>query len=249
MNTDPYISFFFPGSELGVLLIHGYLTGPDEMRLLGEHLAASGFTVLGLCLRGHGTRAEALREVVWQDWVTDVTAGLEQLRGCCARVSLAGLSLGAALAFYTAACEPIERIVAFSAPDSTLARRAPGAWAECLAPLIPSIPKIGSDVRDPVMRRRHFTYPRIYLRSVAQVVALFRQVDESLPHVTAPTLLVYSRNDRVVPPRTARRIAQQLAGPAQLLELQRGGHTVVMDYDRERAFAAAQAWLSGDDVV
>ena len=43
--------FFFPGSGLSVLLIHGLTGTPYEMRYLGERLAATGLRVHGM--RGH----------------------------------------------------------------------------------------------------------------------------------------------------------------------------------------------------
>src|SRR2546430_13246476 len=46
--------FFFPGSELSVLLIHGLTGTPYEMRYLGERLAAAGFRVKGGKLAGDG---------------------------------------------------------------------------------------------------------------------------------------------------------------------------------------------------
>ena len=38
--------FLLPGGRHGVLLIHGFTGLPAELRLLGEHLNAQGFTVL-----------------------------------------------------------------------------------------------------------------------------------------------------------------------------------------------------------
>lgn len=241
--TEP---FFFPGGEPGVLLIHGFLTAPGEMRPLGEHLAAAGMTVSGIRLRGHGTQPEELAKATWQDWLADVEAGLAELRRRCARVCIAGLSLGGALALYAAAHAPVERVVTFSAPDSALARHPLLRLAKAGAGVIRYIPKIGSDVREPEARRAHFTYTRVPLHGVLQITALMESIDAHLPHITAPTLLVQARHDLVVPPRTARRIAARLGGPSRVFWVERGGHTVVMDYDREIVFAQTQAWLSGD---
>ena len=242
--TDP---FFFPGGEPGVLLIHGFLTAPGEMRPLGEHLAAAGMTVSGIRLRGHGTKPEALAKVPWQDWLADVEAGLAALRQHCARVSIAGLSLGGALALHAAARNPVERIVTFSAPDSKLARHPLLKLAKVGAHIIRYIPKIGSDVRDPEARRAHFTYTKIPLHSVLQIAALMKTIDAQLPRITAPTLLVHARHDLVIPAKTPQRIAAKLGGPARIFWVEHGGHTVVMDYDREIVFAQTQAWLSGSD--
>lgn len=239
--TEPY---FFPGGEPGVLLIHGFLTAPGEMRPLGEHLAAAGMTVSGIRLRGHGTQPEDLAEASWQDWLADVEMGLSVLRRHCTRVCVAGLSLGGALALHAAAQNSVERVVTFSAPDNKLAHHPLLKLAKVGAHIVRYIPKIGSDVRDPEARRAHFTYTKVPLHGVLQIKALMETIDAQLPYITAPTLLVQARHDLVVPAETPQRIAARLGGPSRIFWVDRGGHTVVVDYDRESVFAQTQAWLS-----
>lgn len=245
VNTQP---FFFPGGEPGVLLVHGYLTSPKEMRPLGEYLAASGMTVSGICLRGHGTRPEDLVDIPWLAWAEDVRQGLERLRGECERVCVAGLSLGAALVLYAAAREPVARVVAFSAPDSVLARHSPLRFARFLSRWITFLPKVGSDIRDSEVRRQRFTYNRIPLWNAAQVYAFLCALDAQIPRVTVPTLLVNARHDRVIPSRATRRIASSLRCPRRVVWLERGGHTVVLDYAREAAWQAAREWFQADSL-
>src|SRR2546427_411191 len=49
-------AFSLPGSRpLGCLLVHGFTGTPEEMRPLGEALAARGFPVYAVRLAGHGT--------------------------------------------------------------------------------------------------------------------------------------------------------------------------------------------------
>ncbi len=235
--------FFLPGGEPGVLLIHGFLTAPGEMRPLGEYLHAAGMTVLGIQLHGHGQQPEDLEHVSWKDWLSDVETGLVELHKSCSTICVAGLSLGGALTFHVAARHPITRIVAFSAPDSALARHPLLRLTKFDNHLPRFLAKIGSDVRDPKARRTHFTYNRLPLRCVPQILELLQTLDEQLPHVTAPTLLVHARHDLVVPPSTARRIAARLGGPVHIFWVKRGGHTVVLDYDRESVFAQTLAWL------
>ena len=45
--------FYFPGNEIGVLVIHGFTGSTQSMRFLGERLAETGFTVFGPRLTGH----------------------------------------------------------------------------------------------------------------------------------------------------------------------------------------------------
>jgi carboxylesterase len=237
--------FFFPGGKRGVLLIHGYLTSPAEMRPLGEYLAAEGMTVLGIRLRGHATRPQALDDVPWEAWVANVRGGLARLREVCPWVSVAGLSLGGALALYVAAQASPARVVAMATPDFNVVRRMPMRWLERVARLIPALPKLGSDVRDPAGRRARCTYHQIRLKSVLELVEFLMGTDVMLPYVHAPTLLIHARQDRVVPPASAERIAQRLGGPVALHWLARGGHPLLDDYDRHIAFAATRDWLLG----
>jgi carboxylesterase len=52
-STEP---FFFPGDEVGCLLIHVFTGAPKELRWMGEYLAEKGRTVLAVRLAGHATR-------------------------------------------------------------------------------------------------------------------------------------------------------------------------------------------------
>ncbi len=238
--------FFLPGGEPGVLLIHGFLTSPGEMRGLGEHLAAAGMTVLGLRLSGHGTQPEDLVGVRWQDWVQDVERGMASLRRHCERIGLVGLSLGGALALYVAAHDSVARVVACSTPDGTLFQRGVFGFARAASLWLRFLPKIGSDVRDPAARRAHFTYRRIPLAAVAELPPLLRATQAVLPQVRAPALLVQASRDQMVPRRTAVRIAARLGGPSQIFYAPRGGHTVLVDYDREPVFRTICHWLDSE---
>src|SRR5256885_14246546 len=68
--------FALAGSRpLGCLLIHGFTATPDEMRPLGEALAARGFPVRAVRLAGHGTEVADLAGTRWTDWFASVAEG------------------------------------------------------------------------------------------------------------------------------------------------------------------------------
>lgn len=112
-SRDP---FYFPGDSTGILLIHGYTGSPAEMRFLGERLAHQGWTVLGLCLSGHGASSPELGQTSWEDWVRDAEKGIKNLRASCIRVVGIGLSLGGLIALHMASRGMLDGVIAMNAP-------------------------------------------------------------------------------------------------------------------------------------
>ncbi|HJQ84468.1 MAG TPA: alpha/beta fold hydrolase, partial [Candidatus Binatia bacterium] len=90
--------FAFPGPRpLGCLLVHGFTATPDEMRPLGEALAARGFPVRAVRLAGHGTDVADLARTRWTDWFASVLEAAATLRRDVPRIALAGMSMGGLL--------------------------------------------------------------------------------------------------------------------------------------------------------
>src|SRR5208282_4142687 len=89
--------FFFPGSGVSALLIHGLSGTPFEMRYLGERLAGAGVRVCGVRLAGHAGASEELGASTHAQWYESVVEGFERLRRCGDPIAVAGLSMGAVL--------------------------------------------------------------------------------------------------------------------------------------------------------
>jgi esterase/lipase len=64
------------------------------------------------------------------------------------------------------------------------------------------LPKTPS-IEDPEARARHPGYDRMPLRAVAEVIRLGREVRAELGRVTAPTRLIFSEREPIVPPGNA----------------------------------------------
>ena len=75
-NPSPFFIQPAQASGFGVLLIHGLLASPAELRDYGRYLVKQGYTVLGIRLKGHGTSPYALREQSWEDWYGCVQRGV-----------------------------------------------------------------------------------------------------------------------------------------------------------------------------
>jgi esterase/lipase len=117
------------GSEYGILLTHGYLASPEEVRPLAEHLYKKGYSVYAPRLPGHGTSPEDLLRRSWQDWYEEVVSSYELIRQCATQIIGAGFSAGALLSLIHAALHPDRfcGVISISAPvrmSSVLLRNA-----------------------------------------------------------------------------------------------------------------------------
>jgi carboxylesterase len=230
--------FFFPGDQTGCLLVHGFTGTPKEMRWLGEYLAERGRTVLGIRLAGHATRPEDLLRVRWQDWLASVEDGWHILTGCTRRIFVIGLSMGGILALRFAAQYPVAGVIAMSTLHHLPADpRLP--YIRLLSKVQPRIDKGASDWHDPEAERVQVSYPDYPTRAMAELNDLLAEMRAALPQVSAPTLLIYSRDDGAVLPEDGHAdLIYQVLGSAHksLLWVEGSGHVITRDAARTVVF-------------
>ncbi len=102
-----------------VLLIHGFMASPAEMRSLGERFHQQGFHVIGIRLKGHGTSPWDLRDRDWTDWAASVERGFKIAAAYSSQVHIVGFSTGGLLALnqaISAADERLASVISVSAP-------------------------------------------------------------------------------------------------------------------------------------
>ncbi len=240
--------FLYPGdSGVGVLLIHGWTSAPQEMRDLGKHLANKGHMVLGIRLPGHATRPADLNRVRWRDWQAAVDDGYSLLDTTCEQVFVMGLSLGGALALLLAASRPVAGVVAMATPYE-LPPRPSVRWLRYLLPALRPIsavlhyvpkPSI-NDYKDQQAYRDHVSYSVFPIRSVPEVVGLLQRLREQLPTLRAPVLLMHAVEDGGVSPDNARSIFAQVASDKkELVWIENSGHVLTVEPAREQVYDMA----------
>jgi carboxylesterase len=234
--------FAFDRGPIGCVLLHGFTAAPKEMRPLGEYLAARNYTVRGVRYAGHGTSPQDLARTTRHDWVASAAEAVTELRGRCAQVWAIGLSLGGLIGLHLAEQNLVDGVCAIAPAIFPPDRRM--TIARLLTPFMPYTRKDLADLQDPIALAEHADYELFPTRAVAELNALMRQARRHLAQIDIPLLLVFAQHDRVVPLDTLDYIWPRVtSADKQQVILERGGHIVTEDYDKEIAFAAIERFL------
>lgn len=234
--------FLFKGDDLGFLLIHGFTGTPKEMRLLGDHLAAQGHTVLGIRLAGHATKIEDMKRSNWQDWLASVEDGINLLHTCCSQVITIGLSMGGALSILAAATYPLDAAVAISAPYQLDDWRLP--FLRPLSVVVPYASKGHSDMKDKENKDQHANYSSYPTRAIIELDALLQETRTHASEISIPILLIHSRADLGVPFENMEKYLAAIPSKQKSnLVLEKSGHVVTEDIERDAAFHAIDDFI------
>ena len=249
--AKPYI----PGAEpialdaggRGVLILHGFGDTPQSVRGLASAFHEQGWTVRAPTLHGHGSTLLAFTKARAEEWLTDARCELQQLQARCNRVAIIGQSMGGALATILAAEERIDALVllvpflAMSPRGLAIAR-----FHRVVSLFKPHLrSRSDSSILDPVARRyalgRGITTPRL-IHELSLVVHRARQ---SAARVRVPTLVVHSKRDHRIPIAEADEAFERLGSrEKQIVWVERSGHVISVDYDRDWVATRALDWLN-----
>jgi carboxylesterase len=190
---------------IDVVCLHGLGGTPDSVAPVTDALRAAGWDVAAPLLPGHGTQAEDLLGLRWEDWLAAVPD---------ARIAL-GQSFGGTLAL---AARPTHGIVVINAvgfadPDAVVQDE----WIEAGAP----------DIRKPDVSER--AYERLPAEALREMLHGAASLD--LATIAVPVLVVTSADDAITDPYHSDVIATSVAGRVERLRLPRSGHVATLDLD------------------
>jgi esterase/lipase/1-acyl-sn-glycerol-3-phosphate acyltransferase len=199
----------------GVLLVHGYLAAPEEVRPLAEYLHQQGYTVFVPRLRGHGTSPQDLALRTWEDWLQSVERGYMILANSARDVVLGGFSMGAGLALL-AATNLLYKVKAVFAINCAMrlrrrtAKLAPAVvlWNKLVDKLVKDEGRrhfVSNEPENP-----HINYFRNPISGVKELMELMEQLSLRLDRIKVPTLLIQSSGDPVVHPEGSKEVYENL---------------------------------------
>ncbi len=203
-----------PGSDIGVLLIHGYMSAPMEVRGLADYLVDLGYNVYAPRLKGHGTSPEDLSERNYLEWVESVEEGYVLLKHKYNKIIVGGFSTGAGLALNIAARSDTLAGVFAVAPPMKLkdysAKFIPAvhAWNSMMEKL-----KFDSAKKEFVENNpenKHINYSRNPVSGIRELGKLMDDLEGRLSDITVPAYVLQSRMDPVVNVKGTRKIFERI---------------------------------------
>ena len=219
-TADPSPFLLLPPNpkKLGVVLVHGFLSSPAEVREFGQKLAKAGYNVVGVRLKGHGTSPWDLRTRSWRDWLASLEKGrriMEKLSPYCA---LVGFSTGGTLSLTATAESPhnIAGIVSICPPikfQNKNMRFVPimhGAnriieWISTYEGVMPFRP---NDSEHPSINYRNMP-----LRGLYELGLLASHSYSLLGSISKPVCIIQSTDDPVVNPKSATLAYEKIKSP------------------------------------
>ncbi len=225
-----------PRSRTAVIAVHGFTASPIVTRPLGQYLAAAGYTVEVPLLPGHGTSHHDLAQTRYDDWVGAVHRLVGHFAARCDRVVLLGHELGGTIALDVAAQRPDEvaALVVIN-PRLSLPAGARTRRGGILYRLVPLLPRkaLGLPVDDlSPGGERERAYAWVPTRAARSQWAALPRVHAQLPAVTAPVLVVRSREDDTGAESDGQQVLAAVASPyTEELVCRANSHVPHLDVD------------------
>jgi carboxylesterase len=249
-GAEPYL---FPGGKTACLIVHGFNSSTRENRDMGRYLADQGFTALGIRLPGHATTPADLRRVRWSDWMAAVEDGYSLLKDSCQSIFIMGQSLGGVLTMAAAGRYPFDGVIGISTPFGLLK----GPQAQLARPgLIKFLSLFAREINKPPLSDNTAAlderapgvdldpYPRYVTRALAEVLELVKVMQDGLPGITAPLLLIQGRHDVIVEKDAMQLFGARVASTRkETLWLENTGHVVTLSPERDIAFRAIAGFI------
>ena len=234
--------FSAAGGNDGVLVLHGFTGSPYSVRPLGEALADRGYTVELPLLPGHGTDVADLVPIVWSDLTAAAEAAFEELSTRCARVAVAGLSMGGGLAVRIAQRRPeVAALVLVNPLVQPMAAELRQGARDLLAAGTEMIDGVANDIcRQPV---DEYGYSSVPIAAAISLMDGLEEVAAKLSGVTCPVLVLTSRQDHVVTTDNSTRLVSEVSGPVEQVWLERSYHVATLDFDADVIEAEACRFL------
>jgi alpha-beta hydrolase superfamily lysophospholipase len=251
-----------PAARARIVLVHGIGDQVDGVPYVtaAAALAARGFSVRRLELRGHGLSGGRRVYVnAWRDFRDDLGAFVEQVAAerPALPVFLAGISMGGLIVTNYAAHRPegLRGVVALApALGETGGSRVLLALLPLLSRIAPAVPvdpklDLARLTRDQQLQRAYVADPLYQTRVTPRIAAeLLRAVDETrarAPEFRVPLLVLHGTADTLTSPAGSREFFERAGVEDKTYRSYEGAyHNLLVETNREEIYDDIGAWIT-----
>ena len=235
----------------GVILVHGYMAAPEEIRPLADYLYKNGYTVYGARLRGHGTAPEDLAGQSWEKWYHSVGRAYIVVKNSTKSFAICGFSAGAGIALLQAANKPgkFAGIISINGParlqdSSSKFSSIVVVWNKFLSKINTNRGKMEFVTNDP--ENPNINYLRNPVSGVYELEKLMKVVKGRLADVKEPTLVMQGSDDPVVNPVSGLEIFSKLGSEnKQLVQINANHHGILRGKESDQVKTKVLEFLKG----
>jgi esterase/lipase/1-acyl-sn-glycerol-3-phosphate acyltransferase len=242
-----FLKHFF--SRKGVILVHGYMAAPEEIRPLADYLYKNGYNVYGVRLRGHGTAPEDLAIRNWEKWYDSASRAYIILKNSVKTFSIGGFSMGSGIALLQAANKPgrFAGVISINAPVKLkgVASKFASlvvAWNKLLSKI--HVNKGKMEFVENVPENPEINYLRNPVSGGNELEKLMKLVENQLKNVKEPVLIIQASDDPVVDAVSGQEIFDKLGTKEkQLIRIYANHHGILRGGEADKVNAMVLTFL------
>lgn len=204
-NHSFYLQHKKSDASICVLMIHGFISAPQETKYMANscHQSAN-VDVVSICLPGHGSKPEAMKECRSEDWIQAGIDAYNLLLQVYDDVVLIGVSMGALVAIQ---CSMVQQPLGMVCVAPALIF---SDWRLRIGgPAAPVITKLSSKLGLKTVKaklndiNKGTVYPYFPIEATVPLYKLSASTRKKLHHITCPLLISHSKEDPVIRPESA----------------------------------------------
>ena len=241
--------FFRDGGSTAVLIIHGYLGSPYDVKYMAEKLFQNGYTVSVPRLPGHGTCRQDFINTGKTEWLDEVYKNYKELEKKYSEVVIAGFSMGGLLAINAASTLKPERLILI-APALSNKRKFMFYSTPLLKFFIKTLNKncrIKTNNKYEEYLKQEY-WSKDWIKAVADIVYLQLKAKKLLKTLESKILLLISESDNTVPVEVSE-IVRKKVDSKHLTEKRvfKSRHMIFHSEEKENAVSFILEWLDRDN--
>jgi len=223
-NPDTKPLLLEGNSEIEVLLVHGLGATTFETKKLAEYLNEKNITTHQVLLAGHGEDIYDLEQTSSLQWYQSVEAAFNQMQK--PNKFIIGSSVGSLLAIELSEKQELNGIIFFSIPLKFNDKRIK------YTPFLRYFKRFYH--RDIEKEHKQFYHENFPLKALAEMVNYISKVKSMMSKITAPILIIQSKNDPRLDYESAQYTYNNMGSEKkEILKLNSSKHTLIIEYSDE----------------